>query len=296
MMKHAILIIAHGNFRHLMRLISHIDSNCQVYIHLDRKWVLSKQEYDTLSQFPTVKGIFSRYRINWGGFNMLKTALYLLKKAVCDKEIQYFHLLSGQDYPIRPVTEFTKFIEENNGKEFLEYHILPYHGWDNGTYRRYEYFFFHDLFNFKTTKGRRWINKALQFQMKWNIKRRIPHHFEKLYGGCCWFSLSRDCIKYVLEYTHKYPAFYRWLKYTFVPEETYFHSVVLNSPFKINVVNRSLRYVDWRFRNGNCPANLDESDYEALRTSDAFFARKFTKEISAELINLIDHYLLNQQN
>jgi len=276
-MKHAFLIIAHGDFPHLIRLITQMDSNCQVYIHIDKKQKFSKQERATLSNFSVVKGIYSRYKINWGGFNMLKTALFLLKKALGDKDNRYFHLLSGQDYSIKPVSEFTGFIEANQGNEFLEYHTLPYSRWENGTYRRYEYFYFHDLFNYRKEKGYRWILKALRFQMKWNIKRRIPDHFETIYGGCCWFTLSRDCIRYVLEYTHKQPAFYRRLKYTFAPEETYLHSVILNSPFKDHVVKMSLRYVDWRYRNGNYPANLDESDFESLCATDAFFARKFKK-------------------
>jgi hypothetical protein len=290
-MKHAILIIAHNNFPQLIRLINKLDDNCQVYLHLDRKMALSEQECDILSSLSVVKGIYSRYKINWGGFNMLKTALFLLKEAANDKENSYFHLLSGQDYPVKPVADFTKFVEENNGKEFLEYHTLPYGGWDNGTYRRYEFFFFHDLFNYRTGKGYRWILKTLRFQMKWNIKRQIPHHFETIYGGCCWFTLSRACICYLLEYTRRQPAFYRRLKYTFVPEETYFHSVILNSQFKEKVVNRSLRYVDWRYRNGNIPANLDESDFEALCMNDAFFARKFKEDISDKLISLIDERL-----
>jgi len=293
-MKHAILIIAHENFQQLIRLITRLDSNCQVYIHLDKKLRFSKQELDTLSNLPVVNGVYSRYKINWGGFNMLKTVLFLLSKAVKDKDNEYFHLLSAQDYPVKPVSSFTKFIEANKGKEFLEYHTLPYNGWDNGTYRRYDYFFFHDLFNYRTDKGRRYITKILHYQIKRDIKRKIPDHFETIYGGCCWFTLSRDCIEYVLEYTRKFPAFYKRLKYTFVPEETYFHSIILNSPFKERVKNRSLRYVDWRYRNGHYPANLDESDFKALCLTDAFFARKFKAGISKRLMDLIDEQLIVQ--
>ena len=290
-MKHAVLIIAHGNMQHLIRLVSHFDFNYQVYIHLDKKQSYSKHERETLASYPVVKGIYSHYRINWGGFNMLKTAMFLLKKAVKDEKNAYFHLMSGQDYPVKPVEKFTEFMKDNHGKEFLGYHTVPHSRWENGKLGRYEYFLLHDLFNYRTNKGRQWILKAYHFQKKWNIKRRIPHHFETIYGGCCWFSLSRGCISYILEYTRKHPAFYRRLKYTFVPEETYFHTVILNSTFKENVVNRSLHYVDWRYRNGNCPANLDESDFELLRATDAFFARKFTKKHSSGLVKLIDDFL-----
>jgi hypothetical protein len=290
-MKHAVLIIAHGNFQHLVRLIGKLDSNYQVYIHLDRKQFFSKQEMETLTSLLVVKGIYNRYKINWAGFNMLKAILYLLKKAISDKENEYFHLLSGQDYPVKQITAFTNFMEVNRGKEFLEYHTLPYDGWDNRTYRRYEYFFLYDLFNFKTEKGRLWILKMLRIQMKYNLKRQLPNHFETIYGGCCWFTLSRKCILYVLEYTREKPSFYQRLKYTFAPEETYFHSIILNSPFKVKVENCSLRYVDWTYRNGNYPANLSIEDFEELCTSEAFFARKFDEKVSGELVNMIDKQL-----
>ena len=107
-MKHAILLVAHGDFPHLVRLLNRLDTNCQVYIHLDRKMRVSKQAYDTLSSLPVVKGIYRRYKINWAGFNMLKAILYLLKEAFNDEGNGYFHLLSGQDYPVKPVSEFTR--------------------------------------------------------------------------------------------------------------------------------------------------------------------------------------------
>jgi hypothetical protein len=291
-MKQAFLIIAHGNYQHLVRFIAKLKTNCNIYIHVDKKQKLNQIELENFKAISAVKGIYSQYTINWAGYNMLKCILFLLKEAYKDNQNEYFHLLSGQDYPIKPVSAFLSFMEENRGKEFLEYHTLPYADWGNGTYTRYQYFFLHDLFNYKTQRGRYWVSKALHYQRKWNLQRRLPDHFGTIYGGCCWFTLSRPCIKYILDYTESSPSFLNRLKYTFAPEETYFHSVVLNSPFRNKVINRSLRYVDWTYKNGNYPANLDINDFDVLQKSNAFFARKFISSLSDRLIEKIDNKLL----
>lgn len=43
----------------------------------------------------------------------------------------------------------------------------------------------------------------------------------------------------------------------------------------------------WEKRNGNNPANLDESDFENIESSDALFARKFELPVSLGLYQKI---------
>jgi hypothetical protein len=48
----------------------------------------------------------------------------------------------------------------------------------------------------------------------------------------------------------------------------------MNSSFKSAIVQDDLRYVDWEYRNGSVPANLDETDFDKLVNSSKLFARK----------------------
>lgn len=57
----------------------------------------------------------------------------------------------------------------------------------------------------------------------------------------------------------------------------------MNSKFAKNVVTDNLRYTDWTRRNGSRPAYLDMTDYDKIKESEAFFARKFDSDISKEL-------------
>ena len=50
---------------------------------------------------------------------MVEVELFLFKIAA-KRNFDYYHLLSGQDLPIKPIHEIKKFYEDNNGKEFID--------------------------------------------------------------------------------------------------------------------------------------------------------------------------------
>jgi hypothetical protein len=294
-MKHAILIIAHKNFKHLVDLICYFKSDSFfIYIHIDKKSNFSKDQLSFLSQQKNVMYIKRKYSINWGGFNILRTILWLFKQAIKNKQVNYFHLISGMDFPVKNVNTFLSFFEEHRGKEFLGYHTLPAPNWENGTLIRFEYYWPYDIIDAKTKKGHNRCTRIIDWQKKHRIKRILPSYWGILYGGSAWFSLSKSCIAFILEYSKKKSAFYRRLKYTFAPEETYFSTIVLNSPFAKNTINDNLRYIDWNYRNGNIPANLDEKDYTTIMESTAFFARKFEYPVSQRLIALLKNTIYVQ--
>ena len=58
----------------------------------------------------------------------------------------------------------------------------------------------------------------------------------------------------------------------------------MNSKFKDKVICEDLRYIDWDTRNGNCPANLDESDFDKVVSSNKLFARKIDLPLAEKLV------------
>lgn len=53
----------------------------------------------------------------------------------------------------------------------------------------------------------------------------------------------------------------------------------MNSPFKDNIVCDHLRYINWTFKNGSCPAILDEEDYEKIKKRKLLMYKKNWKAI-----------------
>lgn len=290
-MKHAIMIMAHKDVGFLCRLISRFPKECDVFVHYDKKAGLGQDERKRICDFTQVKHISEEYEVNWGGTSVLYAEMSLLHDAFHNSEATYFHLISGQDYPICPFDKFDAFFEENEGKNFVKYVHLPNPRWEQDTFRRFQYYFPFDLAADKENP-RGWVMEQVREQQKRGIKRRIPDEFDHLYGGSQWFSINREAAKALLEYTKEQPSLYNRMWMTFAPEESYVATVLVNLLGKEKVISDNHRYIRWKDENGNCPANLSTVHFRHLLDGQNFFARKFEKGCSEELLNLIDKYLL----
>lgn len=286
-MKQAILITAYKNYHHLEEIILCFDANFELYIHIDKKSTISDIELTNLRKYDTVKLVEQKYKVNWGGFNHLKSILYLTEQALKNKENKYFHLITGHDFPIKNSTYFVEFFKENKA-EYLEYYSIPKMGHaDNNNMDRIEYYNFFDLWDYKIHKGFQRIALAIRIQKRFGFKRSISAKMPKLHGGSTYWSLSKECLEYVMEFAKINKFVLNRFKYTLCAEEFYFQTVIMNSIFAEKVVNDNLRHIDWVARNGNNPAVLDETDYEKLKKTNAVFARKFEYPQSTRLMNKI---------
>jgi hypothetical protein len=287
-MKQAILITAYKNYQHLEEIIKFFDSDFELYIHIDKKSKITNDELNLLKNYSQVKLVSQRYQVNWGGFNHLKSILYLAEQALKNPQNFYLHLISGHDFPIKKLSEFKAYFVENRALEFINYFDVPRAGWaNNGGLDRIEYYNLYDVLDAKVPKQNGLIKRIISIQRRMNIKRAFSSNMPTLYGGSTWWSLSRACVEYVINYTKKNKFVLDRFKHTLCSEEFYFQTVIMNSPFSEKVKNNSLRYIDWVARNGNRPAILDEFDYEKLMISNSFFARKFEYPLSIDILNKI---------
>ena len=288
-MKHAILLLWHKDIEQLKNLIKLFDEDFKFYIHIDKKSIITKEEIGRLKNNQQIAEVYQKYRINWGGFNILKAELLLLQEIVRDNSIGYIHFMSGQDYPIKKLDGIKSFFSKNNGKEFMEYIKLPVKKWEHGTYDRFVYYRLNDWFDYNTHKGYRIIEKFIAIQKRIGYKRRIPDQFEHLYGGSNWMSITYECAKHITENKRKYRRFYNRLKYTFAADEVYFHTVILNSIFANKVEKNNQRCILWDGKGS--PIILNETHWWEIITSNRLFARKLDNKVSAKLIEYINRYL-----
>ena len=236
-----------------------------------------------------MKLVSQELRVRWGGFNHLNCILLLAKEAVKSNDLQYFHVISGQDYLIKPVS-YIKKIFETNSTDYIDYFEVLNSKWEPEWMKRISYYEPYEIFNSKSFLGNKIITAIIVLQRKLGFSRTLPNI--KLYGGNGWWSLSRASIEYVMNYTVRDPSLLKRLHFTFCADEIYFHTILMNSPLRDKIVNNNLRFIDWTRRNGNFPANLDESDFQSLADSDKIFARKFEFPISEKLKQMIKEYLL----
>lgn len=289
-MKHAILVLAHKNVRQLCRLIGYFSRDCDVFVHIDKKQPFSREDEEMLRSYRQVKLVSREYDVNWGGTSVLESELHLLRMAVRQSDADYFHLISGQDYPVRPLDHFLAFFERNAGKEYISYLHLPHPNWENNTFRRLQYYYpFDDASGQRNPRG--WVWEQVRRQQERGLKRPIPDEFDHLYGGSQWFSISRHAATTLLDYTDRSPSFYGRMWMTFAPEECYVATVLVNLLDKDSIEPWNHRFIRWKYENGNRPANLGYEHFRFLLDKDYLFARKIELPCSMSLLDRIDRYM-----
>lgn len=283
MRKHAVLLIAHQNPTHLIDLINYLGEEFEFYIHYNKKSYIINQDLEKLKSLINVKFFSRKYNVKWGGTKLTKIILYLGKEAIKNDDYKYILVLSGQDLPVKPKKQILDFYSKNEGKEFLENFPLPAKCWYNGGFDRFNHFFLYDYINGKNKLGLKVINGLMKIQKLLKINRKIENKLPPLYGGSCWFSLTRDCFKYCLSYIENHPKIMDSIEFTFAPDEMLFQTIIMNSDFKEMVINNNQYFILWS--TDSSPLTLEMNHYSEIINSDKLFARKFEFPISCELKN-----------
>lgn len=279
-MKQAILITAYTQLDFLKEIIGCFDNDFDFFIHIDKK---SNTEGLQLEAFPNVR-VYSKFRIEWGSVQHLNAILFLMAEAHnSGPGYSYYHLITGSDFPIKPLSEFKSFFSKDNSNNYLEWFKLPRPTWvmEGGIERVRYYWLGNSLFDIRGPI--KWfVNKSLKVQRKLGIRRQFLSLFPSLYGGGGYWSLTSDAIGYLLD-TIGQKRIMRYLKHTHCAEEILFQTLLLNSGSGLPIINNTLRYSKWDDK-AKSPKYLEESDLDEILSSGCFFARKFRNDGLTNLI------------
>jgi hypothetical protein len=192
----------------------------------------------------------------------------------------FINLMSGEDYPIKPLDFIHNFLEQHIGYSFLECQPSTSEWWQANTSRVTSYHF--TEFSFP---GR----YALQYLLNRLLPRRKVPVLPALYGGNMggWYVLSRECASYVISYLDTHPRLQRFARFTWGSDEFLVHSILLNSSLSSTVINNNLRYIDWS-GGGNSPKTLTMEDLSKLSISPRLFARKFDSSCDTLILDELD--------
>lgn len=293
-MKHAFIITAYKDAQQLLLLVQKLCSHDHyIFITVDGKSELERDPIINKIEVMENVHLFRGVSIHWGGYSHLWTLLKMLYVAIRNPETTYFHTMSGQCFPTISPHLFTQFFISNSGKEYISCMELPCTAWANGGLDRLQYFHLNDIFDPSGKLFKRINPVFLHLQACMGIKRSLPGYFNRFYGGGTWWSLSRKAIEYILSVIDTHSDLLNRLKNTFCPEEILFQTILMNSQFKDRIVNDDLRYIDWSFRHGSCPAVLDETDYRKIYGSNKIIARKFSTIESRKLISMLINNMKN---
>lgn len=272
----AYLILVHrypNQFKRLFKAIYH-PSNYYA-IHIDKR--SAKQIHveieKFLSDYPNTKIIKSEKAL-WGGYSLVNIELRgiseLLKMG--NTWTSYINL-SAQDFPLKNQIQIKKFLDLNKGKEFIK--------------------LADQKLNRAKTMGRLY-NYVFEFNGK---VRKTP--FKRLfmsgitpYIGNQWMILTREFCEFI-DKSSEIDKFKKFYKNSFIADEGFFQTVLMNSSFKSNIINDDKREIDWvpmgtiKMR----PRYFVASDYKFLSKSKNLFARKFSEIVDSKIFTSLERNL-----
>lgn len=284
-MKLTYLILAHNHPEQLERMIEVLNhKNAEFIIHVDKKSDIKEFLTSKLLTFKNVVFLKKRLPVYWGGYNMVAATLNLMKAALRHNKKGYLILLSGHDFPIKPAEHIYDLLSFNYGNEYVEYFSLPSNEWSmNGGIDRIAYYWFLDKLGVDESMD------LFSLQKNASKTRRYFQNFTP-YGGSQWWTLTCECADYILRFINRNTLYKQYYELTFIPDEMFFHSIILNSPFKENVQNDNLRYIDWK-TGPETPRILTSDDLNTLFGSDKLWARKFDINRDSLLLDQIEEKL-----
>lgn len=283
--KQAYLITAYKDFAAVYELASFLSKEDAVLIHVDKKSrEIGKEEIEKLNALPGCRAV-SIYSIAWGGYTHIQAFLKLMDMAVSREDISYLHFLTGEDFPLRsPERLHERFADE----EHIFLSFIEEKDFNEAVKKRYYYY---NLFQNKNVKNPvlwQLQNLTVKLQKILGIRRKAFGEFKKIYKGLVYISMPKDAARDILDYVKAHPEYEKAMFYCQIPEEFFFHTLLLNESFcggkwKKFITDRELRYMDWERGNGGSPVYLEEEDYESIAAGEFYFARKFHGKESRKL-------------
>jgi hypothetical protein len=307
-MRIAYIISAYKAADLLIRLVHRLHTPTSIIlIHVDKR-TDHKQYTEMIVGVKHLTNVvfLKRHNCHWGDFGHVRATLKGLAY-LCDGNVNFDHvfLLTGQDYPIKPNTYIESLLSKESGREFLSYYVFPNKAWgENGGMRRIEQWHFRFLEDWPVKFLRAFVHFPSEREFNSKVKSLIYSSVNKLFakrtlpgnmkpfGGPGYWCLTRACAEFIHDFVQKNSRFIRFFRYVDIPDEIFFHTIILNSSFAPNVVNDDLRCID--ISEGRGPRIWQKRDLEILAQSNGLFARKFDSAVDREILDMIDAKLLSQ--
>ena len=209
---------------------------------------------------------------------MVKATLELIRTVErSGKTYDYLWLISGQDYPIVPVKEIVRRLEENKGINYIST-LLP--GDDRYNWYKKLYEVWYPPWINKDTivvKAFKHIYKIATGGYRHTFKlftKRKPFEGELAFGSQ-WWTLTSEAAFEILHYNDKHPNVLEYFKNTIIPDECFFQTLFMIGTYR-DKRKPSLTF-SYLEKNGRHSETMTGKKYEIIREAgkQKCFARKF---------------------
>lgn len=304
------LLLVHKNVEQVCRLCARL-SNSSIYIliHLDKKMRIENADIERIKASALNVLICPQRRSclidDW---SLVDTTIEMIEFAKHNlPEIEYYVLMSGQDYPIKPVGEFVDFLKTNYPMPYID--CTPYNV-NNWIFQKFNHTilmkYARKIKNRYRLRGPVYVVSLLEkilprcFFTDYAIQQfNIP-----LYGGSAWWVLPNIIIDEIILFMKNNERFINCYKRSITPEETFFQTLSMcckssnqiqvnqNNQISQNCLTYSLFFTENKKFTGH-PHIITKEEFSLLRNRPEYFARKFDVNVDYEILNKLDKHVLN---
>ncbi|SDQ09733.1 Core-2/I-Branching enzyme [Chryseobacterium soldanellicola] len=222
----AYFIMVHHKPEVFKEMFQKIYARDQFYlIHIDRKASLEITEEIQLYliRFPNAY-ILESTNIVYGGFSMIQAELNAIEFLLnVSSEWDYFINLSGEDYPLKSQNIIRKFLSINKNRNYIFYYDQKFYRPD--TLQRIENYF-----------------TELSYKISSLISDREFMKDVTPYIGGKWVIFTRETCSFLVN-NEKVTDFEKFYLNTFLPAESFFQTVLMNTSFSDIIINDDKRAI-----------------------------------------------------
>lgn len=245
-----------------------------VSIHFDKRApaAMFQQIKDALGDHPGVAFAQRRLKCGWGEWSLVAATLEAVRAAeAAFPQATHFYMLSGDCMPIKS-GEFARSFLDAEDCDYVESFDFFESDWIKTGFKE-ERLIYRHWFNERTQK---WLfYTSYELQKRFNITREVPKDLQVMIGSQ-WWCLRRQTIEAILDLIRQRPEIVRFFSTTWIPDETFFQTLVAHVVPKTQIRTRTLTFLI--FTDYGMPVTFYNDHYDLLLRQDYLFARKISPE------------------
>jgi hypothetical protein len=285
------IVISHRNPEQVVRLVRVLregPSSRVLVRHDPRGERLERKQIEAAGGEP----LEDRIKTRWGGWSQLKLILACLREAAVRHDPDWVLILSGQDYPLRPLADIEADLDASPvdarlGAVRQVETRLPAAGEDEFFLRcRYRHYARPRVIPSSLPSSIRPLAYARELPPLFGVRRIEPAPLT-FFASADWLTLGRSGVRTVLGASED-RRLMRHFRRVAIPSESFFASVLLANPALI--VERDNRRFASFAQGAAHPDTLTSRDYDRLLASGADFARKFDATAEPRLLDMLDEH------
>ncbi|MEE9429312.1 MAG: DUF5928 domain-containing protein [Paracoccaceae bacterium] len=228
--------------------------------------------FDALNQNPNVTFANTRIKCGWGEWSLVQATLHAVAAAdTAFPRATHFYMLSGDCMAIKSAEYCHEFLD-NEDADFIESFDYYDSNWIKTGFKE-ERLIYRHFFNER--KNKPLFYKSIAVQKQLGLTRAVPDDLKMMIGSQ-WWCLRRRTIEWILAFTKERKDVMRFFKTTWIPDETFFQTLVRHLVPGAEIRARSLTFL--MFSDYGMPVSFYNDHYDLLLGQNYLFARKISPE------------------